>query len=97
MERWFNTGKKILCVGRNYAAHAKELNNPVPKKPFFFLKPCAAQHRAACTRHERGLIATCRSTCYLQPGNPIVLPRGLGEIHHEGVPASSDRVTAGAV
>lgn len=31
-----------LCtdrIGRNYAAHAKELNNAVPTEPFFFLKP----------------------------------------------------------
>ncbi|KAG6902251.1 hypothetical protein C0995_002623 [Termitomyces sp. Mi166 len=31
--------KKIVAIGRNYAAHAKELNNPTPKEPFFFLKP----------------------------------------------------------
>ena len=30
---------KIVCVGRNYAAHAKELNNPVPKDPILFIKP----------------------------------------------------------
>ena len=30
---------KILCVGRNYVAHAKELGNDVPKEPLFFLKP----------------------------------------------------------
>src|SRR3954463_13574730 len=30
---------KILCVGRNYAAHAKELGNAVPKEPLLFLKP----------------------------------------------------------
>ena len=30
---------KILCVGRNYAAHAKELNNPIPSAPIVFLKP----------------------------------------------------------
>ncbi|REJ78478.1 MAG: FAA hydrolase family protein [Acidobacteria bacterium] len=29
---------KIVCVGRNYAAHAKELNNPVPASPLLFLK-----------------------------------------------------------
>ncbi len=33
---------KIICVGRNYAAHAKELNNPVPKEPVIFLKPDTA-------------------------------------------------------
>ena len=30
---------KIICIGRNYLEHAKELNNPVPKKPMFFVKP----------------------------------------------------------
>ena len=28
-----------MCVGRNYAAHAKELGNEVPKEPLIFLKP----------------------------------------------------------
>jgi len=30
---------KIVCVGRNYAAHARELGNEVPKEPLLFLKP----------------------------------------------------------
>lgn len=30
---------KIICVGRNYAAHAKELNNNVEENPVIFLKP----------------------------------------------------------
>lgn len=30
---------KIICIGRNYIDHAKELNNPVPQKPVFFMKP----------------------------------------------------------
>jgi acylpyruvate hydrolase len=30
---------KIICIGRNYSEHAKELNNPVPTAPVFFLKP----------------------------------------------------------
>ena len=33
---------KIICVGRNYAEHAKELNNPVPKEPLLFIKPDSA-------------------------------------------------------
>lgn len=33
---------KIICIGRNYADHAKELNNPVPESPVFFLKPDTA-------------------------------------------------------
>jgi len=30
---------KIVCVGRNYREHAKELGNDVPKEPLIFLKP----------------------------------------------------------
>jgi acylpyruvate hydrolase len=33
---------KIVCVGRNYAEHAKELGNEVPEKPVLFLKPASA-------------------------------------------------------
>jgi 2-keto-4-pentenoate hydratase/2-oxohepta-3-ene-1,7-dioic acid hydratase in catechol pathway len=33
---------KIVCVGRNYAAHAKELGNEVPDKPVVFLKPASS-------------------------------------------------------
>ena len=32
---------KIVCVGRNYAAHAKELGNDVPEFPIIFLKPAS--------------------------------------------------------
>jgi 5-carboxymethyl-2-hydroxymuconate isomerase len=33
---------KIVCVGRNYVEHAKELGNEVPEKPVVFLKPASA-------------------------------------------------------
>ncbi|MCA0912594.1 fumarylacetoacetate hydrolase family protein [Marinobacter nauticus] len=33
---------KIVCVGRNYAEHARELNNPVPDEPLLFIKPSTA-------------------------------------------------------
>ncbi len=33
---------KIICIGRNYADHAKELNNAVPTEPVFFMKPDTA-------------------------------------------------------
>lgn len=33
---------KIICIGRNYVAHAKELNNEVPVEPVFFMKPDSA-------------------------------------------------------
>jgi 2-keto-4-pentenoate hydratase/2-oxohepta-3-ene-1,7-dioic acid hydratase in catechol pathway len=33
---------KIICIGRNYAEHAKELKNEIPKEPVWFLKPDTA-------------------------------------------------------
>ncbi|HLS99193.1 MAG: fumarylacetoacetate hydrolase family protein [Porticoccaceae bacterium] len=33
---------KVVCVGRNYAAHARELGNPIPDEPLLFIKPATA-------------------------------------------------------
>jgi 2-keto-4-pentenoate hydratase/2-oxohepta-3-ene-1,7-dioic acid hydratase in catechol pathway len=33
---------KIICIGRNYVNHAKELGNAIPSEPVFFLKPDTA-------------------------------------------------------
>lgn len=33
---------KIIAIGRNYAAHAEELNNPIPTSPVIFMKPDTA-------------------------------------------------------
>lgn len=36
------TPSKIVCVGRNYAEHARELNNPLESSPLLFIKPATA-------------------------------------------------------
>lgn len=33
---------KVVCIGRNYAEHAKELDNPVPTEPLLFIKRAVA-------------------------------------------------------
>jgi len=33
------TAGSVYCIGRNYAEHARELNNPIPEEPVVFLKP----------------------------------------------------------
>jgi 2-keto-4-pentenoate hydratase/2-oxohepta-3-ene-1,7-dioic acid hydratase in catechol pathway len=38
---------KVVCVGRNYSAHALELNNPIPKAPLLFIKPATSLTRLA--------------------------------------------------
>ncbi|KAM0878463.1 hypothetical protein ACQ4PT_034873 [Festuca glaucescens] len=41
-QRLLAASTKIVGVGRNYVAHAKELGNPVPKEPVLFLKPTSS-------------------------------------------------------
>lgn len=41
-----STPGKIVCVGRNYREHAREMGNDVPKEPLLFLKPPSAIIRA---------------------------------------------------
>ncbi|MBT8326095.1 MAG: fumarylacetoacetate hydrolase family protein [Bacteroidia bacterium] len=36
---------KIICIGRNYVAHAKELGNDIPEEPVIFMKPDSAIFR----------------------------------------------------
>lgn len=52
----------ILCVGKNYAKHAAELQSSVPKEPIWFWKP------------EQAIIGD---------GDAIVVPDGIGSVHHE--------------
>ena len=50
---------KIVCVGRNYAAHAAELNNPIPDAPLLFIKPATAAvplERPFSTPRDRGAV-----------------------------------------
>jgi len=42
LNKFWDWGKKIVCVGRNYADHCSELKNPVPKEPLIFLKPTSS-------------------------------------------------------
>jgi len=53
------TGRNIICIGRNYVDHAKELGNKVPTEPFYFLKPTSSylQHGKGKIEIPRGVIA----------------------------------------
>eukprot|EP00747_Dinoflagellata_sp_TGD_P167784 gnl/TRDRNA2_/TRDRNA2_192890_c0_seq1.p1 gnl/TRDRNA2_/TRDRNA2_192890_c0~~gnl/TRDRNA2_/TRDRNA2_192890_c0_seq1.p1 ORF type:complete len:221 (-),score=36.68 gnl/TRDRNA2_/TRDRNA2_192890_c0_seq1:129-791(-) len=42
MSGWWQNTRTIYAIGRNYVAHAAELGNAVPKKPFWFLKPASS-------------------------------------------------------
>ena len=58
---------KIVCVGKNYLEHAKELGDAVPAQPVLFIKPPSVL-RAALTMGETLEVA---------------LPSGKGAIHPE--------------
>jgi 2-keto-4-pentenoate hydratase/2-oxohepta-3-ene-1,7-dioic acid hydratase in catechol pathway len=46
---------KIVCVGRNYVEHARELGNEVPKEPLLFLKPPSSLIRSGESIHLPGM------------------------------------------
>ena len=58
---------KIICVGKNYAEHAKELGDAVCDRPVVFLKPPSVLKAASRDGEEI----------------PLVLPTGSGSVHHE--------------
>jgi 2-keto-4-pentenoate hydratase/2-oxohepta-3-ene-1,7-dioic acid hydratase in catechol pathway len=51
---------KIVCVGRNYLEHARELGNELPERPLIFLKPPSSLHgptaRRSSSRRSRGQV-----------------------------------------
>jgi 2-keto-4-pentenoate hydratase/2-oxohepta-3-ene-1,7-dioic acid hydratase in catechol pathway len=64
---------KIICVGRNYAAHAAELGNEVPKRPLLFFKPPSAViatnekivlPQSQLVHHEAELAVVIAKRCY---------------------------------
>lgn len=67
---------KAVCVGRNYAAHARELGNAVPESPILFLKPSTAlvplspsfripEGRGACHHETEIAVLIGREACNL--------------------------------
>jgi 2-keto-4-pentenoate hydratase/2-oxohepta-3-ene-1,7-dioic acid hydratase in catechol pathway len=58
---------KIVCLGKNYSEHAKELGEATPEKPVIFIKPPSVLMQA--TQNGQKLA--------------LQLPQGRGEVHHE--------------
>ena len=81
-----NVGK-IVCIGRNYAAHIKELNNAVPKMPFYFLTPTSSLitpvqgAKDAAAESSKDVTFTGLRADGSNP-SPIYIPRNV-EVHHE--------------
>ncbi|XP_025909846.1 acylpyruvase FAHD1, mitochondrial [Nothoprocta perdicaria] len=45
LSRFWEWGKTIVCVGRNYGEHAREMGSAPPRQPLLFLKPASAYVR----------------------------------------------------
>lgn len=73
---------KIVCVGRNYAAHAAELNNPVPDSPLLFIKPSTA----ACDLTKPLCIPDGQGSVHFETELAILIGKPLSRATPEKVP-----------
>ncbi|MFZ5757439.1 MAG: fumarylacetoacetate hydrolase family protein [Pseudomonadota bacterium] len=60
---------KVVCVGRNYAEHAKELNNPVPAEPILFIKP----KTAIVSLHGPVAVPRGRGACHFETEMAVLI------------------------
>lgn len=83
---YLKAARKVVCIGRNYAAHIKELENPTPKQPFFFLKPTSSIVTPIDAKDERKVLPKNSSYHGLNDDgtnpSPIYIPKGV-IVHHE--------------
>lgn len=84
--QYLKSARKVICIGRNYAAHIKELNNTTPKQPFFFLKPTSSIITPIDAQHARRVLPKNSSYHGLEEDgvnpSPIYIPKGV-VVHHE--------------
>lgn len=66
---------KIVCVGRNYADHARELNNPVPDEPLLFMKPATA----AVAMEQPFAIPADRGSCHVETEMAVLIGAPLSQ------------------
>lgn len=81
--KYLKSASKIICIGRNYAAHIKELNNTIPKQPFFFEKPTTTLITPLTSGKKINSDATF--TKLQEDGtnpSPIYIPKNVN-VHHE--------------
>ncbi|CCF56179.1 hypothetical protein KAFR_0A07450 [Kazachstania africana CBS 2517] len=81
---YLNSVRKIVCIGRNYAEHIKELNNTVPKRPFYFLKPTSSII-TPCGRKSAKKLNGATFQGLNEDGtnpSPIYVPANV-QVHHE--------------
>lgn len=75
---------KIVCVGRNYAAHAAELDNPLPEAPLLFIKPATA----AVPMEEPIHLPRGRGSCHFEGELALLIGDTLSNANPAQVPAA---------
>jgi 2-keto-4-pentenoate hydratase/2-oxohepta-3-ene-1,7-dioic acid hydratase in catechol pathway len=81
---------KIVCVGRNYAAHARELGNEVPKEPLLFLKPPSSLIRS----EESIVLPTVSNRVEYEGEIGVVVGQRLRKVSPEGARAAISSLCA---
>lgn len=80
--------RRIFCIGRNYAAHARELGNAVPAEPVVFMKPASAivpvgarlplpRDRGAVHHECEVVLQVGRDCAGLEPANALAALSGV--------------------
>ena len=75
---------KAVCVGRNYAAHAKELGNVVPDAPILFLKPSTS----IVPLSPSFSIPSDRGSCHHETEIAVLIGQTISKIDVKDVPAA---------
>ncbi|MEY2863394.1 MAG: hypothetical protein RLY58_1101 [Pseudomonadota bacterium] len=85
------TPSKIICVGRNYAEHAKELGNAVPDTPILFIKPSTSVRALA-----DGIVwPQGQGECHFETELCVRIGQPLSHANREQAQAAIDGVTLG--
>jgi 2-keto-4-pentenoate hydratase/2-oxohepta-3-ene-1,7-dioic acid hydratase in catechol pathway len=85
---------KIVCVGRNYVDHIKELNNEIPEQPVYFLKPNSAITETLHSFLGEPLHYEAEICFLIEQGRPVAAGVGLditkrtlqGQLKAKGLP-----------
>ena len=75
---------KAVCVGRNYAAHARELGNAVPEAPILFIKPSTA----IVPLSPSFSIPNDRGACHHETEIAVLIGKPMSKIDLADVPAA---------
>lgn len=72
--------RKIMCIGRNYVDHIKELGNAAPSQPFFFLKPPSS---ILAVQDKQPILIPQGSTVHYEIELALVLGKKLQNVQFE--------------